>query len=103
MLLADGFEGAFIGVATRCGQPTLAVYSSDKCINILMKDYGMDEEMAREWFDFNVTGSWVGEETPLFVESMSLDEACELFKEEENERTESEKNLGCKEKLATSS
>ncbi len=68
-----------------------------------MKDYGMDEEMAREWFDFNVTGSWVGEETPLFVESMSLDEACELFKEEENERTESEKNLGCKERLATSS
>ncbi len=34
MLLAYGFEGAFIGVATRCGQPTLAVYSSDKCINI---------------------------------------------------------------------
>jgi len=63
----------------------------------------MDEEMAREWFDFNVTGSWVGEETPLFVESMSLDEACELYEEEENERTESEKNLGCEEKLATSS
>lgn len=94
MLLADGFEGAFIGVATRCGQPTLAVYSAHKCIKILVERDGMTHEEALEYFNFNVVGGWVGEETPLFLESMSLIEACNLDGEtNDNERTESEKNL----------
>ena len=46
MLLADGFEGAFIGVATRCGQPTLAVYSTNKCIKILIEKDDMTHDKA---------------------------------------------------------
>ena len=63
----------------------------------------MTSEEALEYFYYNVVGGWHGETTPLFVESVSFTEACESYWEEENERTESEKNLGCEEKLATSS
>ena len=78
MLLADGFEGAFIGVSTRCGQPTLAVYDANKCLQILIDRDDMNHEEALEYFNFNVIGAWVGDETPLFLESMSLIEACNL-------------------------
>ena len=30
-LFADGFDNALIGVARRCGQPSLAVYDREKC------------------------------------------------------------------------
>lgn len=49
----------------------------------------MTHEEALEYFNFNVVGGWVGEETPLFLESMSLIEACNLDGEvNDNERTE---------------
>jgi len=66
-LFADGFEDAIIGVAERCGQPTLVVYDCNKCIEILMKRDGMEYEEAMEFFTFNTTGAWVGEMTPLFM------------------------------------
>lgn len=66
-LLADGFEDAIIGVAERCGQPTLVVYDIDKCIEILMKRDGMTREGAAEFFTFNTSGAWMGENTPLFL------------------------------------
>ena len=64
MLLADGFEEAFIGSGTQFNKE-VAVYDRDKCIEILSKDMTIDE--AEEYFDFNVTGAYVGEETPVFV------------------------------------
>jgi|TARA_R100001460_G_scaffold44048_2_gene80585 hypothetical protein len=69
MLLADGFEKAFIGVGKRCGQPDIAVYDQLKCIDILEKRDGMTIDEAEEFFEFNVLGSWVGEQTPLFLDT----------------------------------
>jgi hypothetical protein len=67
-LLADGFEAAIIGVAERCSQPTLVVYDAQKCLEILMEQGdGMTVEEATEFFEFNVTGAWMGENTPLFM------------------------------------
>ncbi len=68
LLLADGFEKAFIGVGERCGQPDLAVYDRAKCLEILQTDQNMSYEEAEEFFEFNVWGSWVGEKTPMFVD-----------------------------------
>ena len=34
ILLADGFEEALIGVGRRCGKPDIAVYDTDKCIDL---------------------------------------------------------------------
>ena len=72
MLLADGFEECLIGIGSRCGQPDIAVYDQAKCIQVLMSQ-GMSHEEALEYFDFNVLGSWVGEETPIFVSESKLD------------------------------
>ena len=66
MLKADGFDKAIIGVGYRCGQPDIIVYDAEKCVKILM-DQGMTEEEAIDYFDYNVVGAWVGEETPIFV------------------------------------
>ena len=65
-LLADGFLEAFVGIHRRFGQPALAAYDYDKCIEILMRD--MSYEEAVEFFEFNTIGSWMGEHTPVFVE-----------------------------------
>lgn len=67
-LLADGFEDALMGICWRFGQPALAMYDRNKCVDILVKRDKMSVDDAREFFDFNVIGSWVGEHTPVFVE-----------------------------------
>jgi len=68
ILLADGFEEAFMGLASRFGfdQP-VAAYDYEKCIDILVTRDGMDREEAEEYFGFNVIGAWVGELTPIFI------------------------------------
>mgnify|MGYP003666408138 FL=1 len=78
MLLADGFDKAFIGIATRPGQPTLAIYNKNMCLQILIDD-GMDMDEAIDYFEYNAEGAWVGEETPLFLNPMSLKDYIELY------------------------
>ena len=66
-LFADGFEDALIGVGVIFNR-SLATYDMRKCLDILVNRDGMTEEEAVEYFEFNVTGSYVGENTPIFVE-----------------------------------
>ena len=66
-LLADGFEDAYIGVCEVFNRPPLAAYDRDRCIEILMERDGMDRDEAEEYFNFNVSGSWVGENTPVYI------------------------------------
>lgn len=68
-LLADGLEEAFIGIGYQFNTP-LAIYSKSKAIQCLM-DKGTDEEGAYEYFDYNVAGAYVGEQTPIFLEDAS--------------------------------
>jgi len=68
VLLADGFEDAFVGIGRQFGKP-MAVYNKTKCIESLVKE-GMDEEEAEEYFQYNVEGAWVGENTPIFLETL---------------------------------
>jgi hypothetical protein len=51
-------------------RPPLATYDRDKCIDILMKRDGMTLDDAIDFFNYNVTGSWVGESTPAFITMM---------------------------------
>lgn len=69
ILLADGFEEALIGTV-QVFSKTIALYDRDKCIKILVKRDGMSRDDAEEYFDFNVTGSYVGEHTPAFATIM---------------------------------
>jgi hypothetical protein len=67
-LLADGFEAAYIGYVEPFNSLPVAVYSISKCIEVLMTRDGMDFWAAQEFFDFNVKGSYLGPNTPLFLE-----------------------------------
>lgn len=62
-LKADGFDEAIIGHADGFMEPKL-VYSVSKCIEILERD--MSWEDAMEHFTFNVSGAYVGEQTPIW-------------------------------------
>lgn len=70
-LLLDGFEAALVGVARRCAQPTLAVYSISEILKILVERDGLDWEEAVEHFEFNIAGAWMGEHTPVLLADVS--------------------------------
>jgi hypothetical protein len=72
-LFMDAFEGALIGFARRCGQPTLAVYDYGKCLGILVSRDGMSYEEAIEYIEFTVVGAWAGEHTPIMFCSLEAD------------------------------
>lgn len=74
MLLVDGFEDAIIGYADRCGVPTICAYDVDKCIDILVTRDGVTYEEAWEYFEFNVLGSYMGENTPIFITRLNKDD-----------------------------
>ena len=61
-LIADGFDDAIIGVEEISMK---LIYSIKKCIMILKKQ-GMNEDEALEFFTFNVSGSYMGEKTPIW-------------------------------------
>tara|TARA_R100000808_G_C2146471_1_gene154384 strand:+ start:1169 stop:1447 length:279 start_codon:yes stop_codon:yes gene_type:complete len=67
ILLADGFEKAFLGIANSYCSAPRACYDADKCIEILEKRDGMSHEEAIEFFNFNVSSAYVGEFTPAFM------------------------------------
>ena len=48
-LILEGYESAFIGIARRCGQPSVAAYSYWKIIDKLRNDMSYDD--AVEFFE----------------------------------------------------
>jgi len=66
ILLADGLEYAFMGIGRQFTHP-VAIYSYKKTIKILMKQ-GMSREEAIEYFDYNIAGAFVGDQTPVFLQ-----------------------------------
>ena len=65
-LMADGFDEAIIGVASRINLGPLVCYDRHKCIQILMDREDWDYDEAEEFFEFN-TARVQGEGTPLFL------------------------------------
>jgi hypothetical protein len=67
-LTADGFNDAVIGLDEQSGR---LVYSVSKCIECLVKE-GMTEEDALEHFSFNISGAYVGDQTPIWCNDQFL-------------------------------
>ena len=63
VLIADGFDDAVIGIEPLTMR---VVYDIDKVIEILIGQ-GMSHDEAVEYYEFNIVGAYVGEQTPLFV------------------------------------
>jgi len=81
LILADGFEDAFMGVVEQYNKLPVAVYDKNKCIEILINQ-DMTQEEAEEFFDFNIIGAWMGERTPMyFTPKEEVEQLFELFEE----------------------
>ena len=66
ILLADGFEAAYLGVCRRFNTYA-ALYDYDRCVEVLMERDDMPYEDAVEFMEFNVVGAYVGDSTPVFL------------------------------------
>tara|TARA_R110000851_G_scaffold88503_1_gene193304 strand:- start:17 stop:301 length:285 start_codon:yes stop_codon:yes gene_type:complete len=80
-ILADGFDNAIVGVSQ--GVNPVVIYDVSLCIDVLVKQ-GMSHEDALEFFDFNVSGSYVGEKTPIFVNVIES-EGAEIYLHDPND------------------
>ncbi len=74
ILKIDGFDNAIIGVQEGM-QPRL-VYDLWKMVDILKKD--MSEEDALDHISYNITGAYVGESTPVIVDTERTLEQIEM-------------------------
>lgn len=66
-LIVDGFDKAIIGVAERINLGPVAAYDVETILEILMERDEMYYEEALEYFNYNIIGSWMGENTPVFI------------------------------------
>jgi hypothetical protein len=65
ILKIDGFDNAVIGVQEGI-QPRL-VYDLWKIVDVLKEE--MSEEDALDYIAYNITGAYVGESTPIIVDT----------------------------------
>ena len=79
MLRADGLSEAIVGICRRCGQEDIVLYDEDKVLEILVERDGMDYNEAKEYYEFNIVGAWLGEGTPAFYFKFSSEEIDELI------------------------
>ena len=63
-----------MGLVQRCGQEPVILYDTDKVLQLLVYNDGMTYDDAVEFFEFNILGSWVGDETPAFFSKASLND-----------------------------
>jgi hypothetical protein len=65
-LLVTGHDNAVEGVLVRSNKKPVAVYSIVKIIENLI-GMGMCEFDAQEYFEYNIRGSFVGDDGPVFI------------------------------------
>jgi len=70
IIFFDGFDEAIIGICKRYGQNPIVAYDYEKCIDILLVGDEMSREEAEEYFEFNVSGAYVGASTPCFLNKL---------------------------------
>jgi len=65
-LLPENFDRALMGTVQQGPNDPVAVYNRDICIEVLVEG-GLSHEDAEEYFEYNVQGAWMGDETPCFL------------------------------------
>lgn len=65
--IMDGYDDCIIGMMERFGLAPVFAYSRQKVLAKLVSE-GMTEEEAEEFYEYNMLGAYVGEETPCFVD-----------------------------------
>ena len=63
------FDKCIVGVAERAGGMSAVAYDMDKCIRALMYAHKWSHDEAVEWFEFNTVAAYVGDRTPVFIDT----------------------------------
>ena len=70
----EEYEDAVIGVAHRFGAEPIVAYDYDKVLELLAEKFKEESEDpyidALEFFNHNIIGSWVGDKTPIFIQTL---------------------------------
>lgn len=88
LMLPDRYNEAIMGMASRINLGPVVAYDVQKIIEILanemepdaddIEQYGDEESakhfLAREFYEVNIVGAWLGEYTPVFVETEDFQE-----------------------------
>ena len=69
LLFANGYDNAIIGVCNGHDSGRV-VYSVEKMIQICSEELAIDYEEAVGWLEYNTFGAYVGENTPVYVETL---------------------------------
>jgi len=76
------FDDAIIGFTELWGKEGyILVYDVSKMFQILMDRDGMTSEEALEYFEYNIQGAYVGEDTPIYVWPGTLEDIEQLLEE----------------------
>ena len=67
VILADGFEDAFLGITEN--RPTRAVYYYWKCLDLLMNEKDADFDESIDWLDEFIEED-LGQHTPLYIKTL---------------------------------
>tara|TARA_R110000824_G_scaffold209081_1_gene394912 strand:- start:364 stop:636 length:273 start_codon:yes stop_codon:yes gene_type:complete len=70
VLFAEGYEEAILGIARQANR-FFVVYDHRKVIEILQRD--MEPEEARDFFEINMVGAWLGKATPAYLINKARD------------------------------
>lgn len=70
LLFADGFDSCIIGVSVGWYSGRV-VYDLQKTIETCVGEDGMTYGEAVEWIEFNTISAYVGEHTPIFIETFN--------------------------------
>ena len=63
------FDAAIVGVTERCGEQPTVCYDLKKILEVLIAD-GMEYEEALEYYEYNIVGAYMGEQTPTFLNTL---------------------------------
>jgi hypothetical protein len=69
----DGFDECYLGVGESYGENPALIYDYDQIIEKLQQD-GMSNEEAKEYYDFNIIGAYIGEKMPIFLNRIPLED-----------------------------
>lgn len=73
-LFADGLDDALIGSGSQWSGNPVAIYSKDKCIEVMAQQFAEDNDIedphfeAEEYLGYNTFCAYVGENTPIFMD-----------------------------------
>ena len=68
IMLADGLDDAFLGITDET--TPRAVYSRRRIIEILMNRDKMEYDEATEYYEYNILGSYIGDQTPIYIQDL---------------------------------